>query len=290
MKIAVIGAGRMGIWFAKFFLSQGYSVVLSDRKKKKLERLKKELGVETANFVDAVRKADWVLLCVSIDAFKEVVEKISPATCNGQIVMDICSIKDFPVKVMHKQLKECLTLGMHPVFGPGSTTVENKTFVLTPTNRQEEKFAEGFKSWLETKKARVLIMSPQKHDEIMSVVLGLPHFLGLVTCDTLLAQGQYIETKKVAGTTYRMLFTLAEATALENPELFSRLQFSLPKTSKIERMFIDKAIDWLKLIKQKDSEAIVAKMKKLKSKLVEASCNCEESYERMYKMLEATSS
>lgn len=288
MKIAVIGAGKMGIWFARFFLKEGYSVVVADRKKEKLTRLKQELKVETASFVDAVKNADRVLLCVSIDAFEEVVKKISPATRSGQIVMDICSIKDFPVKIMHKNLKGCLTLGMHPVFGPGSTTVENKTFVLTPTSKKEEEFAKCFKRWLETRKARVLLMSPQRHDEMMSVVLGLPHFLGLVTCDTLLEQTHYPETKEVAGTTYRMLFTLAEATALENPELFISLQFSLPKINQIESAFVNKALDWLKLIKQKDSEAINAKMQKLKLKLKEATSNCEESYEKMYKMLEAT--
>jgi prephenate dehydrogenase len=287
MRIAILGAGKMGVWFANFFLAEGYSVVVADRKKEKLARLKKELAVETADFADAVKNADRVLICVSISAFEEVAKKISPAIRDGQIVMDICSIKDFPVKTMHKHLKRGLILGMHPVFGPGSTTIKNKTFVLTPTNSQEEAFAEGFKKWLETKKARVFMMPPKKHDELMSVVLGMPHFLCLVACDTLLEQAVYSETKRVAGTTYRMLFTLAEATALENPELFSSLQFSLPGMEKIESLFIEKAREWLRLIKQKDPEAIAAKMDSLKSKLMKTSRDYERSYEIMYKMLEA---
>jgi prephenate dehydrogenase len=290
MKIAILGAGKMGVWFAKFFLGAGYSVVVASRSKEKLSRLKKLLSVETADFVEAVKNADRVLICVSIDAFEEVVKKISSAVRDGQIVMDICSIKDFPVKTMHKHLKKGLILGMHPVFGPGSTTIENKTFVLTPTNSQEEAFAKDFKKWLETKKARVFVMAPQKHDELMSVVLGLPHFLGLVVCDTLLEQIDYPETKHVAGTTYRMLFTLAEATALENPELFSSLQFSLPEMEKIESLFIEKAHEWLDLIKQKNSKAVVAKMDCLKSKLMKTSVDYEKSYKIMYRMLEAAES
>ena len=287
MRIAIIGAGKMGLWFTKFFLAESYSVVVADRKKEKLSRLKKELSVETADFVEAVKNADRVLVCVSISAFEEVVKKISPAIRDGQIVMDICSIKDFPVKTIHKHLKRGLILGMHPVFGPGSTTIKNKTFVLTPTNSQEKAFAEGFKKWLETKKARVFVMPPKKHDELMSIVLGLPHFIGLVASDTLLEQANYSETKDVAGTTYRMLFTLAEATVLENPELFSNLQFRLPEMEKIESLFIEKAREWLRLIKQKDPEAIVAKMDGLKSKLMKTSRDYERSYELMYKMLEA---
>ena len=287
MRIAILGAGKMGVWFAKFFIKEGYSVVVADRKKEKLEKLKKKLAVETADFEEAVRNADRILICVSINAFEEVVKKISSNIHDNQVVMDICSLKDFPVKTMHRYLKEGLILGTHPVFGPGSTTIENKTFVLTPTNNQEEAFAEEFKKWLETRKARVFVMAPKKHDELMSVVLGLPHFIGLVTCDALLEQISYSETKDVAGTTYRMLFTLAEATAMENPELFYSLQSSLPGMETLESLFIEKATEWLNLIKSKDPEAIAAKMGRLKSKLMQTSRDYERSYEIMYKMLES---
>ena len=287
MRIAIIGAGKMGVWFAKFFLEEGYSVVVADRSKEKLSKLKSEIAVETADFVEAVQNADRVLICVSISAFEAVVKTISSSIREGQVVMDICSIKDFPVKVMHKHIKTGLVLGTHPVFGPGSKSVKHKAFILTPTNAEEREFAESFKKWLETKKARVFVMPPKKHDELMSVVLGFPHFLGLVACETLLEQADYPETKNVAGTTYRMLLTLAEVTALENPELFASLQLSLPELEKIESSFIEKAHEWLNLIKQKDSAAITSKMQQLREKLMKTSRDYARSYEIMYKMLEA---
>lgn len=287
MRIAILGAGKMGVWFAKFFLEEDYSVVVADRKKEKLSKLKSEIAVETADFVGAVKNADRVLICVSISAFEEVVQKISSSIREGQVIMDICSIKDFPVRVMHKHIKRGLVLGTHPVFGPGSKGVKNKAFILTPTNAEEREFAESFRKWLETKKARVFVMSPKKHDELMSVVLGFPHFLGLVACDALLEQPDYSETKNVAGTTYRLLFTLAEATALESPDLFTGLHLNLPQLRKIERLFMEKAEEWLKLIRQKDSAVIARKMEQLKAKLMKASEDYTRSYEIMYKMLEA---
>lgn len=288
MRIAVIGAGKMGVWFAKFFKKEGYSVVVADRKRDKLEKLRSELGVEIADFAEAARNADRVLICVSISAFEEVIKKISPTIREGQVVMDICSVKELPVNVMHKYLPAALVLGTHPVFGPGSTSIENKTFVLTPTNSQEEAFASDFKKWLETRKARVLIMSPRKHDELMSIVLGMPHFLGLVACDTLLEQANYAETKQVAGTTYRLLFTLAEVAASETPELFTSLQLNLPKLEQLEDAFIKKANEWLRIIKEKDREAINRKMDQLKVKLAEKDIDYARTYDLMYKMLEAT--
>ena len=288
MKTAILGAGKMGVWFAKFCKEKGDTIVIADRNAEKLAKLKQELKVETADFVDAVRGADRVLICVSINSFEEIVKKISPVIRKGQVVMDICSIKEAPVNIMHKYLKNGLILGTHPAFGPGSSGLKNKAFILTPTNAEEQKFAEEFKKCLEKEEARVFIMSPKHHDELMSVVLGFPHFLGVVACDTLLDQANYPETKKVAGTTYKMLYTLAEATALETPDLFASLQLNLPEIGQIERLFMEKAQEWLTLIRQKDPAAIAAKMEQLRTKLMKTSTDYTRSYEIMYKMLEAT--
>jgi prephenate dehydrogenase len=288
MKVAVIGAGKMGVWFAKFFESKGYDVILADRKKAKLEAQKDLLVDLTTSFEEAVKDADQINLCVSINAMEEVAKAISPAIHEGQVVMDICSIKETPVKTMHQYLKGATILVTHPVFGPGSNGVKHKAYVLTPTNTKEQEFAEQYKKWLEQEEAHVFIMSPQKHDELMSVVLGLPHFLGLVACETLLEQVNLPETKKVAGTTYRMLFTLAEATALETPDLFASVQTNLANLGEIEDLFMAKAQELLTLIKSKDQKAIVECMEQLKKKLAAVDSDFADSYDVMYKMLEST--
>ena len=289
MKIAVVGAGKMGVWFAKFFQTKGFTVMLADRKKEKLAKLKKGLQVETtADFKAAVQDADQILICVSIDAIEEVAKTISPALHEGQVVMDICSIKEKPVTTMHKHIKDATILGTHPVFGPGSNGVKHKAYILTPTNPEEQVVAEHYKKWLQGEEAHVFIMTPQKHDELMSVVLGLPHFLGLVACETLLEQKNLSETKKVAGTTYRMLFTLAEATALETPDLFAAVQTDLPQVAKLEETFMAKAEELLGLIKSKDQKAIAERLEQLKKKLAAADSDFAKSYDIMYKMLEST--
>jgi len=288
MKVAVIGAGKMGVWFAKFFECKGYDVILADRKKEKLEAQKDLLVDLTTSFQEAVQDADLILLCVSINAMEEVVKAISPCLHEGQVVMDICSIKEAPVKTMHQYIKGATVLGTHPVFGPGSNGVKHKAYVLTPTTAKEQEFAEHFKQGLEQEEAHVFIMTPKKHDELMSVVLGLPHFLGLVACETLLEQKNLPETKKVAGTTYRMLFTLAEATALETPDLYASVQTNLSNLGEIEDLFMAKAQELLTLIKSKDQKAIVERMEQLKKKLSAADSDFADSYDVMYKMLEST--
>jgi prephenate dehydrogenase len=288
MNTAILGAGKMGVWFAKFCKENGDHVILASRNTQKLAALGEELGVQTATFTDAVKAADRIMLCVSISSFEEVVKTIAPNTREDQVIMDICSIKEYPVKVMHENLTRGLVLGTHPLFGPGSKGVKHKTYILTPTNAQEAAYADEFRKWLDKEGAHVFVMSPEKHDALISVVLGMPHFLGLAACETLLEQPDFAETKQVAGTTYRMLFTLAEATALETPDLFANLQTKLPKIREIEAQFITKAQEWLDLIKQQDSATITERMKQLKQKLEKSDADFVKSYEVMYKMLEST--
>ena len=85
-----------------------------------------------------------------------------------------------------------------------------------------------------------------------------------------------------------MLFTLAEATALETPDLYASLQTNLPELEKAEDLFMAKAKEWLNIIKNKDADAIVKRMERLKAKLTEVDPDFAESYEAMYRMLEAT--
>jgi prephenate dehydrogenase len=289
MKIAILGTGKMGAWFAKFCKEKGNTVILAGRSAEKLAELKAELQVETTtDFQGAVQNADNVLICTSISSFEEIVKKIAPATHKGQVIMDICSIKEHPINIMHQYIKDATILGTHPVFGPGSNGVAHKAYVLTPTNAQEENAAEQYKQWLEKEGANVFVMTPQKHDELMSIILGLPHFIGLVTCETLLEQDNFIESKKLAGTTYRMLFTLAEATAQETPDIYASVQTKLTSLGKMEELFIQNAQAWLDLMKNKDTAEITARMNRLQTKLAKADSDYSKSYEIMYKMLQST--
>jgi len=290
MKTAIIGAGKMGRWFTKFFLEEGDSVIVSSRSEEKLLKIKDEFGVEIANNINAVKNADRVLVCVPIENFEGVIKEIRSYVRPNQVVMDICSIKEIPVKIMHEYIKSGITLGTHPVFGPGVKSIKNQNFVLTPITKKEKMFAEVFKSWLEERQANVFIMSPRKHDELMSVVLGLPHFLGLVVCDTILDYANFLETKRVAGASYKMLLTLAEAVASEETEFYTSLQMNLPEIEKIEGLFLEKSREWLNAVRRKDKSAFASRMQLLKKKLREVNPNYEKSYEVMHRLLDAIKS
>ncbi|MBN1784902.1 MAG: prephenate dehydrogenase/arogenate dehydrogenase family protein [Candidatus Bathyarchaeota archaeon] len=287
MRVAIIGAGKMGRWFARFFKDEGYSVVVSSRTRKKAEALRNELGVELADTNSkAVEGADWILLCVSLDGLEPALKEVSSHIKTGQTVMDISSIKEIPVNMLHKYVTKGVILGTHPVFGPGAKSLEGQNFVLTPVQEEEKRFAEEFKDWLKARGAKVTVMAPRKHDTLMSLVLGFPHFVGLVAGDALLDNQDYAEAKKVGGATYQMLLTLAGAVAAEEPGFYSNLHMSLPEMEKIEGLFLDKVEEWLKLVKKKDCAGFRRKMEKVKKRLREVDPDYEKYYGLMYRLLD----
>ncbi len=288
MRVAIIGAGKMGRWFTKFFLEEGDSVIVSSRTKEKLLKIRDEFDVEIADNVNAVKNADRVLVCVPVENIEDVVKEIHHHVRPDQVIMDICSIKEAPVKIMHKYIRTGTMLGTHPVFGPGVKGIKNQNFILTPISNKEKVFAENFKGWLEEREVNVFIMSPKKHDELMSVVLGLPHFIGLVVCDTLLDLDNYSEMESVAGASYKMLLTLAEAVASEETEFYTSLQMNLPEIERIEGIFFERSREWLNLVRRKESSVFANKIKLVKAKLMDVKSDYAKSYEVMHRLLSAT--
>jgi prephenate dehydrogenase len=287
LRVAIIGAGKMGRWFTRFFKDEGYSVVVSSRTRSKAEALRDEFGVELADSnVEAVEGADWVLVCVSLDGLEAVLMEIGSHVRSGQVVMDIGSIKEIPVNLLHKYVKKGITLGAHPVFGSGAKSLAGQNFVLTPVNEEERRFAAEFKGWLEERGAEVTILSPRRHDELMSLVLGFPHFVGLVAGDTLMNNSGFVEAKQVGGASYKLLLTLAGAVAAEEPVFYSNLHMSLPEMEQIEGLFLEKVEEWLNLVKRKDCSGFGHKMEQVKKRLKELDPDYERYYRLMYRLLD----
>ena len=288
MRVAIIGgSGKMGRWFANFLLKEGKEVIITGRNQRKLLDAKRQLGVKaTTNNVEAVKSADAILLSVPIDNFEEVVEQVSPYTRPEQVIIDITSIKVFPVATMHKHIKAGLTLGIHPVFGPGARSIASQNFVLTPTNERERTLAQKIREYLETRGAKVTLMTPQEHDEVMAVVLGLSHFIALVSADTLVSFDKLKQMEAIGGITYKVLLTLVESVISEDPELYASLQMSLPNMTEIGKVFQRRGKVWADLVKNRDKQEFVDRMNALRSRLEEGNPDFGKAYENMYKIVE----
>lgn len=276
----------MGRWFADFLVKDGREAIITGRNQRKLLEAKQQLGVEAATNVEAVKKADVILLSVPIDDFEEVVKQISPYIRPEQIIIDITSIKQTPVEIMHKHIKQGVMLGVHPMFGAGARGITNQNFVLTPTNKDERALAQKVREYLETRGARVTLMTPRQHDEMMSVVLGLSHFIAIVSADTLLSLDKLKLMRAISGSTYKVWLTLVESVIAEDPEFCASLQMSLPDGGRVKKLFQSRLEDWTGLVENKDRSKFIQRMNILRNRLERDDPDLPRAYENMYKLIE----
>ncbi len=285
MKVAIIGgSGKMGRWFARHLREEGHEVVISGRTESKVMQARRELGVGVAANIEAVKGAEVVLLSVPIDTFEDIVVELAPHIRPEQVVVDVTSVKVMPVAAMHRHLKTRKLLGTHPLFGPGAQGIAGQNFVLTPTNGEERALADKVRDYLETRGARVSLMTPEEHDDKMTVILGLSHFIAVVVADTLLSSNKSTQATTLGGITYKVLLTLVESVISENPELYASIQMNLPGVPGIEALFQRKVAAWVELVKSKDRDAFVRQMKTLKSRLEKNNPDFGKAYQNMYRL------
>lgn len=285
MKIGIIGAGKMGCWFARLLSKENFEVIISDKDKSRLSALPEDIKAATAGNIRVIEEADIIILAVSIDRFEEVVEEIAPYVRPGQIITDITSIKGFPLELMHRHMSKATILGTHPLFGPGAESLTSQNFILTPTDERENGLARQVTEYLQQHGARVTWMTPQKHDEVMSVVLGLSHFISIVAADTISDLGNLSQFKEVGGSTYRVLTTLMESVVSEDPELYGTLQMRLPNVQEMENIFQMRTAKWAEMVKTQDKAGFMKSMDALKSKFARDNPNFGQAYENMYRII-----
>ena len=274
----------MGRWFARHLLAEGNEVVISGRTESKIMAAGRELGAEAASNIEAVRDAEVILLSVPIETFEDIVIELSPHIRSKQVVVDVTSVKVMPVAAMHRHLKTKKVLGTHPLFGPGAEGIAGQNFVLTPTNDEERRLAEKVRDYLETRGGRVNLMTPEEHDDKMTVILGLSHFIAIAAADTLISSKKDNQPTTLGGITYKVLLTLVESVISENPELYASIQMILPGVPDIEALFQKKVVEWAEMVKKKDRETFIRQMKSLKNGLEKNNPEFGKAYENMYRL------
>jgi prephenate dehydrogenase len=287
MRVAIIGGyGKMGRWLAAFLTQEGHDVVIAGRNQARLKEAARQLGVEQADAGQAVSGSGAVIISVPVDSVEAAAEEITQFTRDGQYIFDVTSVKTGPVEAMHRHVRKGTVLGTHPMFGPGAPGIKGQRFVLTPVGKEEEALAGKVRGYLEKRGAKVAVMTPQEHDEIMSIVLGLSHFIALASADALAALGKIREAQAVSGTTFHLLLRMAEAVLSEDPVFYSALQLNLPGAVRAETLFIDKAAEWAALVKDGRRRGFMDRMKSLRETFEKEDPGFKSAYGDMYRLIE----
>lgn len=284
-KFAVIGGtGKMGSWITSYLKAEGADVTISGRDLRKTRELSSSIGVNASDIENAVDTNQYIILAVPIDNFEQIAKQISPFLHSQQIIIELSSIKKYIREIAKLHFKNNTILSIHPMFGPGASTIFGHKVILTPESSDEKALAESAADYLNFKGAIPVILSIAEHDRLMSYALALAHFIGIVIADTMHAL-DVKQIRKVAGTTCQALLNIAEAVVSEDPDFYCTLQMRLPETVKAESEFIKISQKWLKMVAKGDRSGFISEMRKLKKNLRELDSKFHESYGQMYKLL-----
>ncbi len=225
MSVGVYGLGRFGLFWAEL-LSTRFPVVAYNRTPGR--RLPE--GVREVD-LDSLMQADTIFLCTAISATEPVLRQIAPLLRAGTTVIDTCSVKVYPVRLMEEILPTTVSLiGTHPMFGPDSARsgVQGLPLIVTPVRAPLETLS----AWEQTFRQIGLVvhrMTPAEHDYEAAYTQGVTHFIGRVLRD--------LELKPSAISTlgYKKLLEVMEQTCNDPWQLFVDLQRLNPYTGEMRK-------------------------------------------------------
>ncbi|CAK7029405.1 MAG: hypothetical protein DELT_02718 [Desulfovibrio sp.] len=175
VTIAIIGSqGRMGAMLCEAWRAR-HSVRCVDR----AAPAHSTLGLTTPGALDAaavtaaVREADAVFLCVPAPVMAEVLDIVTPAMHEGQILADVCSVKMLPMQHMEERFAGPV-VGTHPLFGPDNERTGAKVAVVPGVNASSAHL-ERITNLFAELGATCFTTTAEKHDKAVAVSQSL-HF------------------------------------------------------------------------------------------------------------------
>ncbi len=228
--IGIIGYGRFGR-LAAHYLAEDFEVLVCDTASPSSVPAAKNIR---AGSLQEVGTQDIIIPCVPISAFELVIKDLSRYLAKDAVILDVCSVKEYPAEIMQKYLpKNAEILATHPLFGPDSAaqSLAGKKIVLCKIRISDKKYR-TIKNYLTKKKLRVIEATPQEHDQAVATTLVLTHFIGR----SLLAFGARTESIDTSG--YQRLMSILETVEHDSWQLFDDMNRYNRYASEVRKRFI----------------------------------------------------
>ena len=174
-RVSIIGFGRFGAMLHSL-LSKGFEVDVFD--KNSIDNS----DVNEVSLEDALRN-ETIFIAVPIRDFENLVKDISKKISSGKTVIDVCSVKVFPKKVMLDNLSnETDIIATHPLFGPDSLKDSGSVMTMESVRNTFGRY-DFWKNYFESQNILIEEISAEEHDMMAARSQGLTHFVGRVIDD-----------------------------------------------------------------------------------------------------------
>ncbi|MBN2368913.1 MAG: prephenate dehydrogenase [Vicinamibacteria bacterium] len=227
-SIGLLGLGRFGKLTYDYLREHGALRVWT-RDAQKLA------GVPEKGSFEEVVSCDVVVLTVAISAMEETCRRMAPLLRPKQIVVDTCSVKTHPVRIMLEALPDYVeVLGTHPLFGPdsGKNGIAGLKIVLCPARIAETSFR-SIRSYLASLGLEIIETTAEDHDRQAARMQALFHLLA----QTLGRLGWGNDPIATPGP--EAFARLTGALLNDSPQLFLDIQRDNPFAADYRRRFIE---------------------------------------------------
>lgn len=260
--ILIVGMGLLGGSYAKALTKKGFYVSAITRSKSSIDYALSEGMIQrgtTEIDPDIVADADLVIFALYPHIFIEWIRENQHLFKSGAVITDVTGVKGCIVPVIQDMLRPDVEfIAAHPMAGKEVSGVQNSddaifkgaNYVVTPS---EKNTPEGIALCEELGHtlgfARVSVLSPSQHDEIIAFVSQLTHCIAisLMTCQ----KTDHLED--YTGDSFRDLTRIARL----NDEMWSEL-FLLNRDALLHQMgLFEKELDRLRgMLESGDREGL----------------------------------
>ncbi|GAE91372.1 prephenate dehydrogenase [Gracilibacillus boraciitolerans JCM 21714] len=140
-----------------------------------------------SDFKEAILQSDICILAAPVSVTIEMIHQLSKLPLTKPIIItDVGSVKGPIIDAANQINSEMISfIGGHPMAGSHKKGIqaakknlfENAIYVLSPTTSSSNKDLEQLQALLTPTKSKFLILEPEEHDEMTSVISHFPHLI-----------------------------------------------------------------------------------------------------------------
>ena len=217
-SVGIIGFGRFGKVLANI-LQRGFAIKAYDPKP-----AGPFPGVQFLD-LDTVLNEKVVFIAVPIRHFESVIADISTKLKKETTLIDVCSVKNYPVNIMLKILPDHIgVIATHPMFGPDSYMSNRNLKMMINNTRDLHNQYSFWKRFFSDQSIQIIEMTPDQHDRLAAKTQGVTHFLGRMLKEF------GIKKTNIDTQGFRDLLDLVGQTCNDTWELYADLQLYNPYT------------------------------------------------------------
>jgi prephenate dehydrogenase len=252
MKIAVIGMGQMGYWFAEHFAREHDVAafdtdvsILFPSSMKRLSNISELTGFDP----------EMVLNAVPYDSTIDIFSAIIPYINQKCLLSDITPVKS-GMSYFYKNINHPF-VSTHPMFGPLDEKLNKENAILI--EESDSNGIEFFKKFYSEFDINLHSYTFEDHDRITAYSLSVPFVSSIVFAGC-------VDDKDVPGSNFNRHMKIARGLLSEDTELISEVLFNPASLKQVEK--INQRLSYLThIIKGEDKEELIKFLSQLKENI-----------------------